>query len=322
MSHFTVLIIGPDVEKQLQPFHEYECTGIEDEYVIDVNKNDDVKEFLDSEVFYGLKLNGDLDYHYGEDQAKEHLTEFKKGTKLEYFQAKGLTPEEIDDEIVDYHGYNKVGDDWFRKTNPNAQWDWWVVGGRWTGFFKLKEGKDGELGTKSLMMMGHKVDEETADVVRKGDVDFDYMRDKAEVRAIKEIDIVLEAIKGTPEPLSWDQVREKFSNKIDESRNYYNSQPRIVAFNNVTKKNSDIFGWMASYEDYNFTREEYIKNERNRAITTYAIVKDSQWYSKGKMGWWGMSNDNFSQNEWNEKFNQMIDELPDDTILTLIDAHI
>lgn len=34
MSHFTVLVIGNDPEKQLQPYHEYECTGIKDEHVV------------------------------------------------------------------------------------------------------------------------------------------------------------------------------------------------------------------------------------------------------------------------------------------------
>ena len=33
MSHFTVMVIGKEPEKQLQPYHEYECTGIKDEYV-------------------------------------------------------------------------------------------------------------------------------------------------------------------------------------------------------------------------------------------------------------------------------------------------
>ena len=28
MSHFTVMVIGPDIADQLQPFHEFECTGI------------------------------------------------------------------------------------------------------------------------------------------------------------------------------------------------------------------------------------------------------------------------------------------------------
>jgi hypothetical protein len=42
MSHFAVLVIGDDIEKQLQPYHEYECTGINDEYVIDADITDKV----------------------------------------------------------------------------------------------------------------------------------------------------------------------------------------------------------------------------------------------------------------------------------------
>ncbi len=29
MSHFTVLVVGDNVEEQLAPFHEFECTGEE-----------------------------------------------------------------------------------------------------------------------------------------------------------------------------------------------------------------------------------------------------------------------------------------------------
>lgn len=35
MSHFTVLVIGPNYEEQLAPYHEFECTGCDDEYVQD-----------------------------------------------------------------------------------------------------------------------------------------------------------------------------------------------------------------------------------------------------------------------------------------------
>lgn len=322
MSHFTVLIIGPNVEDQLQPYHEYECTGTEDQYVVEVNKNDDVQEYLEKEIFYGSKPTGELDYHYRQESAEEKgLTDIKKGTQFEYFQAKGMTQEEIDEDIIDNHGYKKVGDDWIRRTNPNSQWDWWVVGGRWTGFFKLKEGKNGSLGKQSLVMPVSP-EPKTADIARKGDIDFEYLRNKAEERAIEEIDLVLESVKDTPEPLSWDKIREMFPESTDQARTYYREQPRIKAFNDMTKEHKEIFGWMASYEDYNCTREEYIKRQRNGAFSTYAFVKDSNWYSKGKMGWWGASSDEVTQDEWNVRFNQMIDELPDDTILTLVDAHI
>jgi hypothetical protein len=321
MSHFTVLVIGPDVEKQLQPYHEYECTGIEDEYVVDVNKNDEVNEYLNRELFVGIsKSSGETDYQYYEDRANETLVDFKKMTQLEYFILKGMSQEEIDQEIMGYHGFHKEDGNWIRRTNPNAKWDWWVVGGRWSGFFKLKENKEGILGRRSLVDPSNP-EENTADVAYKGDIDFDYLRDKAEQRAIKEIDLVLEAVKDTPEAESWESVRERIKN-IDDARNFYNNQERILAFKNMVKNHEDVFGYFADYDDYNYTREEFIKNERNRAITTYAYVKDSVWYGKGDMGWWGMSDDKVTQEEWNEHFNQMIDSLPDDTPLTLVDAHI
>jgi len=37
MSHFTVLVIGDDPERQLAPFHEFECTGTDDQYVQDID---------------------------------------------------------------------------------------------------------------------------------------------------------------------------------------------------------------------------------------------------------------------------------------------
>ena len=33
MSHYSVLVIGENVEEQLAPFHEFECTGDDNEYV-------------------------------------------------------------------------------------------------------------------------------------------------------------------------------------------------------------------------------------------------------------------------------------------------
>ena len=33
MSHFTVMVTGPNIADQLQPFHKFECTGIKDQYM-------------------------------------------------------------------------------------------------------------------------------------------------------------------------------------------------------------------------------------------------------------------------------------------------
>lgn len=42
MSHFTVMVIGADFEKALAPFHTFECTGTDDEYVVDVDETAEV----------------------------------------------------------------------------------------------------------------------------------------------------------------------------------------------------------------------------------------------------------------------------------------
>ena len=33
MSHFVVYVLGEDVETQLAPYHEFECTGDDNQYV-------------------------------------------------------------------------------------------------------------------------------------------------------------------------------------------------------------------------------------------------------------------------------------------------
>ena len=43
MSHFSVLVIGPNVDKQLAPYHEFECTGVNDEFIQEVDLTSDFR---------------------------------------------------------------------------------------------------------------------------------------------------------------------------------------------------------------------------------------------------------------------------------------
>jgi hypothetical protein len=40
------------------------------------------------------------------------------------------------------------------------------------------------------------------------------------------------------------------------------------------------------------------------------------------MGWWACDRKTCTEDEWNEQFNQMLESLPDDTRLTVVDCHI
>lgn len=286
MSHFTVLVIGGNVQNQLQPYHEYECTGIEDEYVKFVPTEENLEE---------------LQEHYEEKKGVYDYTSFE-------------------DYMKDYHGYSEENGQWGRRTNPNAKWDWWSVGGRWTGFFKLKEGATGEVGELGLFSRPPKVG--FADIVSKGDVDWDYMRNVAGDGAEKKWDLANESFKDKPQFQSWETIRLKNENNLDIARGEYISQPAVQAFNEMVKNNTDLFGWYGEAEEFLVPKDVYVERIKNAAITTYAIVKDGIWYQKGKMGWWGMSSNEMSQDEWNEKFWELIQSVPDDTKLTLVDCHI
>lgn len=109
MSHFTVLVVAQnqeELEKKLLPYHEYECTGIE-EYT----------EFVPADM---EKLQKDY----------------------EEYKEEGQTFEEF---IPWWAGYEKNEEGvWGRITNPRARWDWWVVGGRWSNLLHITGGKKGD----------------------------------------------------------------------------------------------------------------------------------------------------------------------------------
>lgn len=49
MSHFLVMVIGDDPDYQLAPFHEYECTGQDDEFVVTLDKTEECRAEYEAE---------------------------------------------------------------------------------------------------------------------------------------------------------------------------------------------------------------------------------------------------------------------------------
>lgn len=68
-------------------------------------------------------------------------------------------------------------------------------------------------------------------------------------------------------------------------------------------------------------RKENIAAESH--VSTYAYVDlEGEWISQGKMGWFGMSSGDKAQEDWDTQYFEWIKELPSDTWLVLVDAHI
>jgi hypothetical protein len=68
------------------------------------------------------------------------------------------------------------------------------------------------------------------------------------------------------------------------------------------------------------SREVFLK--RHAGLATFAVVIDGEWYEKGEMGWWGMVSNEKDPDEWNNKFNELLEKQPDDTLLSMYDCHI
>src|SRR3546814_8649965 len=126
MSHFGVLVIGGNVEQQLAPYHEFECTGLNDQFVQDI----DVTEELAARIVNGESLEDALDEYGLSDKIVDSEADVQK----------------VGQECPHKWGYAVVQDGArikaVRRKNPDAKWEWWGVGGRWSGSLRAKPEAD------------------------------------------------------------------------------------------------------------------------------------------------------------------------------------
>lgn len=284
MTHFSVMVIGDEHEEQLQPFHQFECTGTNDEYVEDVDITDDVLSYMKD----------------NDESLKESLS---------YFGIEDVVTDESDIDIEDEHefGYALVDSDnnlikAVNRTNPNYEWDWWQLGGRWSGHLRLKEGCVGETGEPGLMGSCSNIGPQFCDQAVKGDIDFEGMKNAAGERAAEEWDTAATIINGETWE-SWENIRDS-SDTMDEARERYNSQAAVKRF-----RDHEEFRW-GSPDEFLLSREDYIKAARDNAIVSYAVLMDGEWYSRE------------NEDNWVEKFNELLDSVSDDTVITIVDCHI
>ena len=166
MSHFSVLVTKTqerDVESQLERFYEQ---GEDGDYFMK-HQIEVAAEDVESEARHLLsdriKNNGVLD---------------KLVVKYQHSVDEG----DFEAIVQDWNGGGWDDDgNLYYLSNPDAKWDWYQVGGRWTGTFKKKPGADGEVGEPSVF--DNKPKEGYADIVKVGDIDWDGMKADALARA-------------------------------------------------------------------------------------------------------------------------------------------
>lgn len=284
MSHFTVLVAGDDPSHELAPFHEFECTGLNDEFVQDVDHTAAVLSRVKEEK---VSLSEALDW-YG-------------------FSERTVSSEsEVDKDGAHKYGFAVVKDGILlravKRTNPNAKWDGWCVGGRWSGYILTKDGK-------------------RCDCACKGDIDFATIRSNAETEAANEWTVVHRVIDPLPPITPWDTIQSEHSD-IDKAREVYHQQPAVKAFNEWNRANAYPVGIMANVELFLVSREDYVRKKGDESFLAFAFLKDRKWVERGRMGWFACVHNEKDSATWTATFNAFLASLGDDEIVTVVDCHI
>ena len=185
MSHYTVTIILPEKPKDpihlqemistlVAPFDENERVDQYKSYVEPVNEN------------WRDMPSKELSWPYGwlKDDAPD--LDLSDSTAV----AKYLSERWPDEP----HEADEDGLFAWSTYNPQSKWDWWTVGGRWTGFYKLLPGRSGMTGEPGIF--DNKADDGCVDMARKGDID-------ASERRMQTFSVLAEGVWKEPGKMGW-----------------------------------------------------------------------------------------------------------------------
>lgn len=183
--------------------------------------------------------------------------------------------------------------------NPDARWDWYAVGGRYSGAFLA----DREL--RQCLETGDGEDRDFkfkhADGARKGDIAWAEKRRRAAEAGAAEYDLLRRCFETG-------DVRE------------------LGTLAAVTE--DGIRGWCETLYRKGESLNEYLlrsgigPNDRF-VLNCYSFVDQyGEWHSMGDMGWFGISANEKGQREWHSEVQDFLTALDDDDFLVMVDCHI
>jgi hypothetical protein len=161
----------------------------------------------------------------------------------------------------DYFGYIKEGEDWGRWTNPSSKWDWYTIGGRWTGYFKpkadLKYPDDIILGSPGAF--GNKPTEGYVDSIRLCDIDFEGMENDSRINAEKNWEDAQELIEKGDKSVYF-----MYGIKANQTKeDYINEHSKFSAFallkDGVWYAKGEMGWWAAVSDEKDNWQEEFTK---------------------------------------------------------------
>lgn len=309
MSHFSVAILTKgkpsieDIEDILAPYQENNMDDCPKEYLEFCDYEDCRPQYEnDTTTAYQL-FDGSIVKHPTEEQ-KDGATEITIPFKELYNTFEQYLEEYVGaryDEEKKQYGY------W---ENPNAKWDWWVIGGRWAGLLRLP--KNNEVSFDEMM---NGKDGEEPDYLRGEKSPFmehdpyesqDYLL--ADVARVKDVITEPEASEIAGKKLFWEL-------KIEEREPIDDKEKAL--------KDEFMFYKKEYYVHRYQTKEKYA--DLTTRFQTWAVVtKDREWIEPGTMGWFGCHDASADSEEayLNNYHKLVFENAEDDDYITIVDCHI
>jgi len=295
MSHFIVIVAtnksqNKTIDEILEPFWELDLS------------DDEMKED-DRAIFEVVAKSGEIKA-YCENIVKDLKDDHRLIKKYREYLKENKYSELLDS----WNGYIWKSDtgDYGYYHNPNAKWDWFQVGGRWAGYWKIKDDRRPlGRGEPSLLDKDHKYEKGTGDLAFKCDIDWEKM-------------------KGDPhkKELYWEACfeNEKIHSKYKKDEKW--SKEDSTKHSEILKNYGLTINTKYLLKTFK-TKEKYAEVKSN--FSSYAFLDlNGKWHQKGQMGWFGMGSESGNEEiEWEENFmKEFIEPLADNTILITVDCHI
>lgn len=364
MSHFSTIVVTAEqpsqevLEKTLMPWHEFECTGYDNEYVVNI------------------------------DDTAEHLAEFRKATRRRYRDPSGELHDPYDDRFyrdplpTENPGYGIGSDgriswlnkDWGDGRGTRAKVHFLPDG--WTEMSVPFETFRGylayETGRPEVVPGGHDTYgftevSVTGDVVRtikrtnpnrkwdwwtvggryadrlvchpdrvcdtclRGDLDLDTMTRRA---VDKRRNLVREA--ATELGMAMGEMGEIWracAAHIAEERAAFRASGQVnfaAWIDNLDRDHPVYVAWRKTrvgrqIKDIGVEETEpdlAVWADTAPALSAYAYVANGKWHQRGEMGWFGIAANETEAGQWQNEVTRMVASLPQDHWLTVVDCHI
>ncbi|MDY6957515.1 MAG: hypothetical protein SVK08_00020 [Halobacteriota archaeon] len=290
--HFAVLVVGKNVEEALSPFCEsdhirFNIMDKKEEYETETTK---MVELPDGRLVYPWSLEG-----------------------------KGIDPIDVpikevyqtyDEYMTKYYACEKEDSMYGRFFNPDGKWDWLEIGGRWVDFFRVKDGADVHTlhGDPAWMMKDYDHKDGRCDIAMKKHIDIEGMRNEysdiaksAHEEAMAELDKAGITDFGV-------HIEDVWPIRSDEEMNKFYSQPVLGVIRKVANKHN-LLPSQLHRSILNGTPDKFMEELGNASFRPQSVVMDSIWH------------DGDDYEDWDKKFMDLWDSIPDDEIVTIVDCH-